>query len=126
MNLSLLPWFGGLLGVVVVLAFFMHMKHEADLVPDLRVKIENMQIENGKLSTALNISEKRREAEGKQATESINTLNSACDVRVAEAKRSATEIKALTHAITVYDKNHCPVRPMLNSEQLRNALGAAN
>ena len=71
-------------------------------------------------------SEKNRAAEGHTAREASTAASLACDARVATARRSAAAIRSITQAEVPTDANHCPVRPLVPVERLRNALAPAD
>lgn len=66
-----------------------------------------------------------RREERREALTSVNDANKACELRVAEARRATTEIRSLTRKEPSYDPQGCPVRGLLPSNQLRNALQPA-
>jgi hypothetical protein len=76
---------------------------------------------------AYGLSENARLAETKDARAAVQTLAARCDVRVAEARRSARAIETLIHKEPSYETvpdvaGRCPVRSLADPDELRRAL----
>ena len=67
-------------------------------------------------------SEALRKSETAQARAAVNAQASACDARIATARRSAAALSTLLSKEPTRDPNGCPVRELLDSRQLRDAL----
>lgn len=121
-----IPWLGGGIGIAIILAFFLHMKHQSDMVPDLQHQIKDNQAQIALQIKSLKKSEDLRLQEHNQVMTSINDLNANCENRIAEAKRTSAQIRTITHEVVKLDKNNCPVRSLLDSSKLRDAIGGQN
>lgn len=67
-------------------------------------------------------SERLRTDDQAQARHAVEAEATACDVRVAAARRSALAIHALVTKEPTYDADRCPVRSLLDPVQLRDSL----
>ena len=72
---------------------------------------------------SLKASESLRTAERAEANEALSQAEIACAARIAEARRSADNIRILMEKPHATDrKTGCPVRALLGSDELRDAL----
>lgn len=72
---------------------------------------------------AFDESERRRTAEHRKATASIDRVNLKCDADVREARRSAAAIKGIAYAPPKRDVDNCPLRAVVDPGRLSDALG---
>jgi hypothetical protein len=72
--------------------------------------------------TAFGASERTRADEQKVARAAVETDQQACNVRVAEARRSSAAIRTIITKEPRYDAKGCPVRAMSRADELRDAL----
>jgi hypothetical protein len=70
-------------------------------------------------------SEAARGQERIRAEGAVNAAAKACDTRVAAARRSAAAIQTIVTKEVRYDESRCPVRAVVGSGELRDALGLA-
>lgn len=63
-----------------------------------------------------------RAGETARANAGINADQTACEARVAEARRSATSIRTIVRTEPARDQNNCPVRQPIPNQRLRDAL----
>ena len=68
-------------------------------------------------------SERYRGDERAAAGRAVNASEKACDARVSVARRSAAAIQSIVTKEVRYDESHCPVRAVVSSGELRDALG---
>lgn len=68
------------------------------------------------------LSEGRRRDETYTARTAVGKAAAACDIRVAEARRSSRAITALVTKEPAHDPQGCPRRQLLDADQLRDAL----
>lgn len=71
---------------------------------------------------ARNASEFLRAKEADTASAAANSLIEQCAARVAEARASARTIERIVTREPTYDQNRCPVRELVDPDQLRLAL----
>lgn len=71
-------------------------------------------------------SEGLRAEEGQQANNAATEASSACDARIAEARRSARAIERIITKEPARDQNGCPRRELVDAGQLRDALRPAD
>jgi len=70
-------------------------------------------------------SERRRKAEQRRAVAAISEAEGACDARVDQARRSARTIRQIIERPVATDANNCPLRPVVGTDSLRDALQPA-
>jgi hypothetical protein len=70
-------------------------------------------------------SEKIRGQERTEAIQAVNDAGRTCDARVAAARRSTAAIQSIVTKEVRYDESRCPVRAVVGSGELRDALGLA-
>lgn len=73
-------------------------------------------------ATSAGKSEGLRQREKTDARAAVNAEARACTARVAEARRSALAIRSITRQETPRDPQGCPVRQLVPSDRLRDAL----
>lgn len=85
--------------------------------------------ENGRVAAAwkssANSCAANRTAEQTTARTSATNAQTACDARVAAARRSAAAIQSIVSREVPRDANDCPVRQLVPAGELRDAFGAA-
>lgn len=69
--------------------------------------------------------ERFRAQERARAEQAVGDLATACDARVASARRSAAAIQSIVTREVRYDESRCPVRAVVGAGELRDALGLA-
>lgn len=67
-------------------------------------------------------SETLRKQETADAIEAVTSEIDRCTARVAEARQSARVIERIVTKEPTYDQNRCPVRELVDPDQLRQAL----
>jgi hypothetical protein len=70
-------------------------------------------------------SDKIRAEERSDAVRAVDEADKACDARVAAARRSSAAIQSIVTREVRYDESRCPVRAVVGSGELRDALGLA-
>lgn len=70
--------------------------------------------------------ERFRAQERARAEQAVGDLATACDARVASARRSAAAIQSIVTREVRYDESRCPVRAVVGAGELRDALGLAD
>jgi hypothetical protein len=70
-------------------------------------------------------SDKIRAQERSDAVQAVDDAGKACDARVAAARRSSAAIQSIVTREVRYDESRCPVRAVVGSGELRDALGLA-
>lgn len=70
-------------------------------------------------------SEKLRRSEQRRAVSAISEAEGACDARVDQARRSARTIRQIIERPVATDANNCPLRPVVGTDSLRDALQPA-
>jgi len=68
------------------------------------------------------VAETIREGEQKASRAAVAQLADQCDARVSEARRSTRIIEHIVTKEPTYDENRCPVRSLVDPDQLRSAL----
>lgn len=139
---SLPPWATklllGLVGAAVLMAAGAAAWHRTPVIGPAAVqhRLERQRDDaqalakrNGELAIAwaksAGKSEGLRKRETDQARGAVNQAAKACDARVAEARRATAAIRALTRKESPRDPQGCPIRQLVPSDQLRNALQPA-
>lgn len=69
--------------------------------------------------------ERLRAQERGRAERAFSDAATACDARVATARRSAAAIQSIVTREVRYDESRCPVRAVVGAGELRDALGLA-
>lgn len=121
---KLAPWIGGALVVLGLVFGALHIKHEMDSIPGLKVEISTWKTAYAGEKAVFDKSEALRKSDQLAAIGSINAAQADCTVRIAEAKRSASAIRKIVNAQPKLDQNNCPVRNVIDPGLLQNALGA--
>lgn len=70
-------------------------------------------------------SQRVRGIERGAAIDAVTKAGQACDARVSAARRSAAAIQSIVAKEVRYDESRCPVRAVVGSGELRDALGLA-
>lgn len=68
--------------------------------------------------------ERLRAEENVQARNAVNATTLQCDARVKQARASAKIIKEIVNAPVKLDADRCPIRPVIGTDRLRDALQA--
>jgi len=63
----------------------------------------------------------RREEQGR-AQRAVSEAGAQCDARVSAARRSASAIQTIIQKVPTYDSTGCPVRSVIGSRELSDAL----
>jgi hypothetical protein len=63
----------------------------------------------------------RREEQGR-ALRAVSEAGAQCDARVSAARKSANAIQTIIQKVPTYDPNGCPVRSVIGSGELSDAL----
>ena len=63
----------------------------------------------------------RREEQGR-ALRAVSEAGAQCDARVSAARRSASAIQTIIQKVPTYDSTGCPVRGVIGSRELSDAL----
>jgi hypothetical protein len=63
----------------------------------------------------------RREEQGR-ALRAVSEAGTQCDARVSAARRSASAIQTIIQKVPTYDSTGCPVRSVIGSRELSDAL----
>lgn len=71
---------------------------------------------------SFHLAEGLRVGETARANAAVNADQTACDARVAEARRSSTAIRTIVRTEPARDQNNCPVRSPIPNQRLRDAL----
>lgn len=98
-----------------------HLEHQRDQWK----KVARGWEENTRLSQlAFHKSEALRAEETASARQAIEAETASCNLRVAEARKSALAIKRIVERPVKVDANQCPVRETVSADDLKAALGA--
>jgi hypothetical protein len=63
----------------------------------------------------------RREEQGR-ALRAVSEADTMCEARVSKARKSSTAIQTIIQKVPTYDPNGCPVRSVIGSRELSDAL----
>jgi hypothetical protein len=63
----------------------------------------------------------RREEQGR-ALRAVSEADAMCEARVSKARKSANAIQTIIQKVPTYDPNGCPVRSVIGSRELSDAL----
>jgi hypothetical protein len=63
----------------------------------------------------------RREEQGR-ALRAVSEADAMCEARVSKARKSSTAIQTIIQKVPTYDPNGCPVRSVIGSRELSDAL----
>jgi hypothetical protein len=70
------------------------------------------------------LSDAFRASETRQANAALSEAQEQCEARVTEARRSGAAVRTIIQREPVYDEANCPVRELVPSDSLRDAIGA--
>jgi hypothetical protein len=126
MTLALLPrfWWAPVIAACIALAG----------VQTLRLKASDASLHASRLETARETARARaweasyaqadalRREERGRALRAVSEAGAQCDARVSAARRSASAIQTIIQKVPTYDPNGCPVRSVIGSRELSDAL----
>lgn len=125
------PWglilkIGAALALVAVV--FLHFKHDADQETALlaaRDRITVLTADLKRMTDARDRSERLRGVERSAAATDATEAQRACSARVEAARRSSRTIERIVRVPNVDPTTNCPLRGVVPTDELRNAITGA-
>lgn len=115
---------GPVVAIVVFASGLAWHKHVVDQRDAAQAQVLVLTASRNAFKDALTTSEARRSTEFQQAKDALTAAGTSCDLRVAEARRSAQSINTIVEKprVQTLDANHCPVPVLVPAGELRDAL----